>query len=80
MSVRTEISLTQTAHDWLSAQIANGKFRDQSEVVAALIQQAQAKEKLNAELQAGIDSGISEKTVPQIMKSVEARLKADGRL
>ena len=41
----------------------------------------------NAELQAlktaireGLSSGLSEKTVPQIMEEVEARLRADGRL
>ena len=41
----------------------------------------------NAEFQAlkaaileGLDSGVSDKTVPQIMDEVEARLRADGRL
>ena len=35
---------------------------------------------LKVAIQEGLDSGVSEKTVPQIMTEVEARLRADGRL
>ena len=35
---------------------------------------------LKAAIREGLDSGVSDKTVPQIMEEVEARLRADGRL
>ena len=35
---------------------------------------------LKAAIREGIESGVSDKTVPQIMQEVETRLRADGRL
>ena len=35
---------------------------------------------LAAAIQEGIESGVSDRTVPDIMKEVESRLRADGRL
>ena len=35
---------------------------------------------LKAAIQEGLDSGISDKTIPVIMEEVEARLRDDGRL
>ena len=35
---------------------------------------------LEAAIREGIDSGVSDMSVPEIMENVEARLRADGRL
>ena len=35
---------------------------------------------MSVAIQEVLDGGVSEKTVPQIMTEVEARLRADGRL
>lgn len=35
---------------------------------------------LESAIREGLESGVSDKTVPQIMEEVEARLRADGRL
>ena len=35
---------------------------------------------LAAAIQEGIESGVSDRTVPEIMEAVEARLRAAGRL
>ena len=35
---------------------------------------------LKAAIREGIESGVSDKTVPEIMDDVENRLRADGRL
>ena len=35
---------------------------------------------LQAAIREGVDSGVSDKTVPRIMEEVETRLRADGRL
>ena len=35
---------------------------------------------LKATIREGLNSGLSDKTVPQIMEEVETRLRANGRL
>ena len=35
---------------------------------------------LKAAIREGIESGVSDRTAPDIMEAVEARLRADGRL
>lgn len=35
---------------------------------------------MSVAIQEGLDSEVSDKTIPQIMKEVEARRRADGRL
>ena len=35
---------------------------------------------LKAAIREGIESGVSDKTVPELMEQVEDRLRADGRL
>ena len=44
------------------------------------MEQDPREQALKAAIQEGIESGVSDKTVPDIMKDVEARLRADGRL
>jgi antitoxin ParD1/3/4 len=84
MTVRKSISFTDPHDDWLKSQISSGKYTSDSEVVRDLIRQQQEREDkfyaLKAAIQDGIDSGISDKQVPDIMREVEARLRADGKL
>jgi antitoxin ParD1/3/4 len=66
------------------AYIAAGDFTNDSEYIRDLIRRDQEQNAkfhaLKVAIQEGLDSGVSEKTVPQIMTEVEARLRADGRL
>ncbi|MCE2539090.1 MAG: hypothetical protein J4G16_01500 [Acidobacteria bacterium] len=59
-------------------------FTNDSEYTRDLIrrdrERSTAFEALQAAVQEGLDSGPSDKTVPSIMKEVEARLRSDGRL
>ncbi len=84
MTVRKSISFTDPHDNWLKSQISSGKYTSDSEVVRDLIRQQQEREDkfhaLKAAIQDGIDSGISDKQVPDIMREVEARLHADGKL
>lgn len=84
MTIRKSISFTSPQDDWLKSQIANGKYTSDSEVIRDLIRKQQEREdefqELKAAIQNGIESGVSEKTLPQIMKDVENRLRADGKL
>lgn len=84
MSIRKSISFTDPHDAWIKAQIASGRYTSDSEVVRDLIRRQQEREDkfntLKAAIQEGLDSGISDKTVPQIMKNVEEKLRADRKL
>ena len=83
-TIRKTITLTELQDRWIKAQIAAGRFTNDSEYIRDLIRRDHER---HAELEAvrvavreGLDSGPSEKTVPSIMEEVEARLRSDGRL
>lgn len=84
MTIRKTITLTDKQDEWIKAQIASGDYTNDSEYLRDLIRRDQERSaKLQALKQAiseGLESGETEKTVPRIMKEVEARLRADGRL
>ena len=44
------------------------------------MKQSARDQALEAAIREGIESGVSDRTVPDIMEEVEARLRADGRL
>lgn len=83
-TVRKTITLTDLQDGWIKAQIVAGRFTNDSEYIRDLIRRDQERsaefEALRTAVQEGLDSGPSEKTVPSIMKEVEARLRSDGRL
>lgn len=83
-TIRRIITLTDQQDQWVNAQITAGDFTDDSEYIRDLIRRDQRHnirlQALKAAIQEGLDSGLSERTVPEIMEEVEARLRADGRL
>lgn len=83
-TIRKTLTFTDQQDKWIKAQIEAGEFTNESEYVRHLIRQDQAKNskflELREAIQKGIDSGISERSLPEIMKEVEARMKEDGRL
>ena len=78
------ITLTGKQDDWIKARIASGDYTNDSEYFRDLIRRDQEQNAkfraLKQAIQEGLDSGVSDKTVPRIMKEVEARLRTDGRL
>lgn len=84
MTIRKTITLTDKQDEWVKAQIASGSYTNDSEYFRDLIRRDQEQNEkfraLKRAIQEGLDSGVSNKTLPQIMKEVEARLKANGRL
>ena len=78
-TVRKTITLTDRQDDWIKAQIAAGRFTNDSEYIRDLIRRDQEEtaglESLRAAVREGLDSGPSDKTVPSIMEEVEARFK-----
>lgn len=82
-TTRKTITLTDQQDRWIKTQIERGAFTNDSEYIRDLIRRDQESAKfrmLKDAIQDGLDSGTSDRTVPQIMEEVEARLKANGRL
>ena len=83
-TVRKTVVLTDQQEQWIRARTVAGGFTSGSEYIRELIRRDQEEsiklQSLKSAIQEGLDSGVSDKTVPQIMEEVEARLRADGRL
>jgi antitoxin ParD1/3/4 len=83
-TVRKTVTFTEQQDKWIKAQIEAGEFTNDSEYLRNLVRLDQANNlnflSLKAQLMDGLESGISSKTLPDIMKEVEARMKQDGRL
>ncbi len=82
-TTRKTITVTEQQDQWIKSQIERGKFTNDSEYIRDLIRRDQDSAKfhtLKDAIQEGLDSGVSDHTVPQIMEVVETRLKANGRL
>ena len=83
-TIRKTITLSEQQDRWVKAQITAGDFTNDSEYIRNLIRRDQEQNAkflaLKAAIREGLRSGVSDKTVPQIMEEVEARLRADGRL
>ena len=76
-TIRKNITITDNQEAWLKAQIAAGKFTNESEIVRDLIRKAQAQdEEIEAIRQAlieGEESGISDATLESIRERVLTR-------
>ena len=82
-TTRKTITFTEQQDQWIKAQIERGSFTNDSEYIRDLIRRDQDSAKFQAlkeAVQEGLDSGVSDRTVPQIMEGVETRLRAKGRL
>jgi antitoxin ParD1/3/4 len=83
-TIRKTITFTDQQDKWIKAQITAGEFTNDSEYLRHLVRQDQSKNAkfstLKSAIAMGLESGISERAIPDIMKVVEDRMKADGRL
>jgi antitoxin ParD1/3/4 len=82
-TTRKTITVTAQQDKWIKAQIKRGHFTNDSEYIRDLIRRDQDRTQLQVlkdAVQEGLDSGVSERTVPEIMTDVETRLRANGRL
>ena len=82
-TTRKTINFTEQQDQWIKAPIERGSFTNDSEYIRDLIRRNQDSAKFQAlkeAVQEGLDSGVSDRTVPQIMEGVETRLRAKGRL
>lgn len=82
--MRKTITIPGAMEDWVKAQIESGRYGNDSEYFRDLIrrdqEKRQAEHELRALIQEGLDSGISNKSVPDIMREVEDRLRQNGKI
>ena len=83
-TTRKTITLTDKQDQWIKAQIAAGEYTNDSEYIRDLVRRDQEEnakfQVLKLAIQEGLNSGVSDKSVTDIMEEVESRLRADGRL
>ena len=83
-TVRKTVTFTEQQDKWIKAQIEAGEFTNDSEYLRNLVRQDQADKakyfSLKTKLIEGLESAVSSKSLPDIMKEVEERMRADGRL
>ena len=83
-TVRKTVTFTEQQDKWIKAQIEAGEFTNDSEYLRNLVRQDQANNtkflSLKSKLMEGLESGVGTKSLPEIMKEVEIRLREDGRL
>ncbi len=83
-TVRKTITLTSQQDQWVKTQIAAGRFTNDSEYIRDLIRRDRESDAsfhvLQAAIREGLESGMSDRTILQIAKEGEARLRRDGGL
>tara|TARA_R110000868_G_scaffold223312_2_gene475166 strand:+ start:30 stop:287 length:258 start_codon:yes stop_codon:yes gene_type:complete len=83
-TIRKTVTFTEKQDKWIKAQIAAGEFTNDSEYLRHLVRLDQSRNSrfltLKSAIQKGLDSGVTDDAIPEIMKEVEDRMKADGRL
>lgn len=84
MTVRKTISFTEQHDEWIKARVASGNYASDSEYVRDLIRKDQRENEqvtvLRAAISDGLNSGISERCVKDIMTSVEEKMRKNGTL
>lgn len=82
--MRKTITIPDAMEHWIKARIESGSYANDSEYLRDLIRRDQERhgkaERLRELIAEGLESGVSDGSVDDIRKRVEARLKADGRL
>jgi len=78
------VSLSDKMRGFIRSRVEGGDYHNESEYIRDLVRRDQERLKdedaLIAELDAAMANGISNQTIPDIMREVKARLKADGRI
>ena len=81
---RKTITIPDAMDGWVKAQIASGRYGNDSEYFRDLIRRDQDKKLAQQELlsliEDGLNSGMSKQSVPDIMHRVEKRLQQSGEI
>lgn len=78
------VSLPDQMRGFIKSRVEAGEYHNESEYIRDLIRQDQKRlaheEALLKMIREADAEGTSDLTIPDIMKAVKARLKADGRI
>lgn len=74
--VELNISLPEPIYDWVKGQVTAGHFASSSDYVRELIMQVQKLQLLQQAITEGLESGISERSIADIISEAKAELKA----
>lgn len=81
---RITISMPDPMGDYVARRVESGQYGNVSEYFRDLVRREQAREQAAADLrdllEAAESSGISPRQVPEVMRDVERRLRAHGKL
>lgn len=81
---RITISMPEPMGAYVSRRVESGQYGNVSEYFRDLVRREQAREQAASELRdllaAAEASGTSPRQLPEIMREVEERLRADGKL
>jgi len=79
-TTRKTITLTEQQNQWVKAQIINGDYTNDSEYFRDLVRRDQEQNAkflaLKRAIQAGLDGGVSNRTVAEIWEEAELRSTA----
>lgn len=82
-TVRKSNIFSEEQEKWIKAQIEEGHFVNDSEYIRNLVRQDQKSNdklaKLKLVIDEGLESGVSSQSVTDIMKTVEKRIRQDGK-
>lgn len=76
MQRTTSVTLGESLNQFAQQMVSEGHYGSVTEVVRAglrLLEQEEQEKRLKASLQAGLDSGVSDATLDDIIERVEAR-------
>lgn len=83
-TVRNTISLTDNLQDWVRSRIALDGYADESEYIRDLIRKDREQNAgliaLRSAIDEGLRSGVSTRSVTDILNAKVAELKQDGQL
>ena len=83
-TIRKTITVTHKQDEWIKAQIEKGDYTNESEYIRDLLRKEQEGfanfMATKAAIEKGLNSGVSTKKIPQIMKEVEDKMRSDGLL
>lgn len=82
--VRKSITWTDQLNKWVQTVLAQGDYTNESEYIRDLIRHDRERRSQQMDLQVtikeGLDSGISQRGLPDIMDAVEEKMRANGKL
>lgn len=78
------ITVNKASEAWINRRVSSGDYANASDYINDLIREDQAREphgeELAALLRKGLESGVSKRSVHDIVAETEASLRAGGRL